>query len=206
VAENVRSTPCQYILPKSCRQIAQSSVTTDSKDELLQPEVMEQIKRFEEIIGAKIENKQSDDNVIEEFSDTPQIPADIFKGDDPDDVEAVERTMPEVDDWTPEVFDHFITAEVLLARGDNNEKAVITRRARDGNDNPIGRYHSNPILDTREYELTFEEDGSIDTLIANAIAEAMYPKSTVMDINISLLTVSLIKRKTGRLYTLTLDC
>jgi hypothetical protein len=98
VAENVRSTPCHYILPKSCRQIALSSVTTVSKDELLQPEVKEQAKKFDEIIDAKIENKQSDDNVIEEFSDIPQIPADIFKGDDPDDIEAVETGMPEADD------------------------------------------------------------------------------------------------------------
>jgi hypothetical protein len=49
----------------------------------------------------------------------------------------------------------------------------VKRRKHDNNGNPIGLRHSNPILDTREYEVEFP-DGSIDVFTANTIAEAMY--------------------------------
>jgi hypothetical protein len=50
---------------------------------------------------------------------------------------------------------------------------MVKRRKRDNDGNPVGVRHSNPILDTREYEVEFP-DGSVDVLTANTIAEAMY--------------------------------
>jgi hypothetical protein len=49
----------------------------------------------------------------------------------------------------------------------------VKRWNRDEDGNPIGVRHSNPILDTREYEVEFP-DCSIDTFTANIIAESMY--------------------------------
>ena len=100
------------------------------------------------------------------------IPTDIFV-DDVDDIDAVGEPMVEADDWTPESYDQYLSAMVLLPRGDSHERAVVKRRNKDENGNPIGKRDANPILDTREYELEFP-DGSIDVLTANAIAEAMY--------------------------------
>jgi len=44
---------------------------------------------------------------------------------------------------------------------------------KDGNGNPIGRAHSNPILDTRMFEVEFL-DGTTQALAANVIAENMF--------------------------------
>jgi hypothetical protein len=47
------------------------------------------------------------------------------------------------------------------------------KRVHDGN--PVGCSHLNPLLDTREYEVEFP-DGSINVLMVNVIAEAMYSR------------------------------
>ena len=49
----------------------------------------------------------------------------------------------------------------------------MTERKRDHEVNVIGRSNANPILDTREYEVKFE-DGDVTNLTANVIAESMY--------------------------------
>ena len=49
----------------------------------------------------------------------------------------------------------------------------VTERKRDHKGNVIGRSNVNPILDTREYEETFEDE-DVTELTSNAIAELMY--------------------------------
>ena len=49
----------------------------------------------------------------------------------------------------------------------------MIERKRDHEGNVIGRSNANPILDTREHEVKFE-DGDVTELTANAIAESMY--------------------------------
>ena len=49
----------------------------------------------------------------------------------------------------------------------------MTERKRDHEGNVIGRSNANPIPDTREYEVKFE-DGDVTKLTANAISESMY--------------------------------
>jgi hypothetical protein len=59
-------------------------------------------------------------------------------------------TAPEADDWTPEAYNQFLSAQVLLPRGDENQRGTMKRRKHDDDGNPIGLRHSNPILDTRK--------------------------------------------------------
>ncbi|KAI2501495.1 Reverse transcriptase (RNA-dependent DNA polymerase) [Fragilaria crotonensis] len=77
--------------------------------------------------------------------------------------------------WTsiPRNFDGYLTASVMLPRGDEVLKAQVVARKRDANGNPIGKANSNPILDTREYVVEFE-DGTKEVYMANMIAENMY--------------------------------
>ena len=49
----------------------------------------------------------------------------------------------------------------------------MTERKRDHEGNVIGRSNANLILDTREYEVKFE-DGDVTELTVNAISESMY--------------------------------
>ena len=90
-----------------------------------------------------------------------------------DDVSPVEPKMPEADDYAEEVFDKYIGAEVNLPLGEAMRNARVVNRKRDSDGNPIGRSHTNPLLDTRQYKVEFP-DGTEQEYAANIIAESMY--------------------------------
>ena len=78
------------------------------------------------------------------------------------------------DDWTPENTDEYIGSQLMLPHGGDAARATVVGRKRDKDGNPIGRRHDNPLLDTREYEVEFEGDGSMDSFTTNIIAENLY--------------------------------
>jgi hypothetical protein len=104
----------------------------------------------------------------------PTIPDDLFLEEDVE-YEPFEEdaAMPEADDYTPEAYDTYLTAEVKLANMGTLQKGTVMRRKQDADGNPVGRSHSNPLLHMREYEVEFQ-DGATDTYTANIIAESMY--------------------------------
>ena len=63
--------------------------------------------------------------------------------------------------------------ELMLPRGGTLARGRVTYHKRDHKGNVIGRSNANPILETQEYEVKFE-DGDVTELTANAIAESMY--------------------------------
>jgi hypothetical protein len=84
--------------------------------------------------------------------------------------QANNETIPEADDYTPEAYDEYLTAEVLLPNMGTVTKA---RRKHDADGNPVGKRNANPKLDTREYEVEFP-DGATDVFTTNTIAENLY--------------------------------
>lgn len=85
------------------------------------------------------------------------------------------HTIPEADDFTPEVLeDTYLGMEVALPRNnDGPEFAKVTKRLRDKDGLPIGTANDNPILDSRLYEVEYA-DGHKAALAANTIAENMF--------------------------------
>jgi hypothetical protein len=73
---------------------------------------------------------------------------------------------------TPKVGDN-IGVDLLFPKGGTMTKGRVTARKRDADGNPKGRANPNPILDTREYTVTFD-DGDVTDLTANLIAESSY--------------------------------
>jgi hypothetical protein len=69
-------------------------------------------------------------------------------------------------------MDEYLTKELLLPRGGELITARVLKRTRDGDGIPTGCRNSNPILDTRQYEVQFP-DGPVDTYTANVIAEKL---------------------------------
>ena len=53
----------------------------------------------------------------------------------------------------------------------------MVKRAKGTSGDPIGRAHSNPLFDTREYVVEFT-DGSTENYFANVIAECMYAQAS----------------------------
>jgi hypothetical protein len=80
---------------------------------------------------------------------------------------------PEMDDFTPETFDEYLSAQVVLPVGDTMQRGEVICRRRDHNGRPFGLRNANPMLDTCEYEVLFP-DGTQQSYMANAIAENLY--------------------------------
>jgi hypothetical protein len=166
-----------FILPKSCKPIAQSSVTPVTPEELLEPGNKALAEELDKAIDAKIGKFRTDKEVAEELGTLFGPSGDLYDGDlDPfDEIEAAEEAalMPEADEWTPETFDKYLAAEVLLPHGGELVRAKVTGRKRAADGTPVGVAHSNPILDTREYEVSFP-DRLTNCYAANMIAESLY--------------------------------
>ena len=175
VAHDVGSPMTFWILPASCRVLARSTVFPLSQDELEDPLVKSKLVELDLAVAEKIGNSIADvdDALIGLF---PQVPEDIFLPDaengDHEPVDGAD-TLPEADDFTPEAYDEYLTAEVLLPNMGEMTKAKVIGRKRDADGNPIGLRNANPLLDTRQYEVEFA-DGATDVFAANLIAENIY--------------------------------
>lgn len=88
------------------------------------------------------------------------------------DLKEPEAAMPEVDDYDGDTMDYYLNSDVVMPRGGTFEQGKVVRRSYGSDMNPIGKAHKNPILDTRSYEIQFE-DGEVSTYQSNMIAERM---------------------------------
>ncbi|KAI2494182.1 Reverse transcriptase (RNA-dependent DNA polymerase) [Fragilaria crotonensis] len=80
----------------------------------------------------------------------------------------------DADDIDNELLDKYLNAELIFDVGTGNErKCRVVRRAKGTSGEPIGRAHSNPFFDTREYVVEFT-NGSTENYFANVTAECMY--------------------------------
>jgi len=84
-----------------------------------------------------------------------------------------EHHMPDADDWDSEALNKYIAAEVKLPKNGQEILGKAIARKRDHDGNPIDKAHSNPILDTRQYQVIFP-DGETAEYSANVIAECLY--------------------------------
>ncbi len=62
---------------------------------------------------------------------------------------------PDVDDIEADAYDEFLLTEPLLIRDVQLMRATIISRKRDHNNNPVGTYHHNSLLNTRVYLAEF---------------------------------------------------
>jgi hypothetical protein len=74
---------------------------------------------------------------------------------------------------TPKVGDNYVGVDLLFPKGGTMTRGCVTAQKRDAEGNPKGCANPNPILNTREYTVTFD-DGDVTDLTANLIAESMY--------------------------------
>jgi hypothetical protein len=78
------------------------------------------------------------------------------------------------DDDDEEAIDKYLNAELILDVGTNNERrGRVVKRSRGLDGEAIGRAHTNPLFDTREYDVEFT-DGMREKYQANIIAENMF--------------------------------
>lgn len=168
VAHRVGQAMCYWVLPASGIPISRTTVQPLKKEELLEPEVIARLQRYDAAIALKLEgpNPVTGEGLATMFDLDPEESDDV----DPFEPEAA---MPEADDYDEETYDKYISAQVMLPKGDTYQSAQVRQRKRTSQGDPIGKSNSNPILDTRVYEVEFP-DGATQELTANIIAEALY--------------------------------
>ena len=101
----------------------------------------------------------------------------IFTTDDDDEIdyqidEDLYSTQEQIE-FTPDSFDEYLTAQVMLPIGGDMVKGEVVHRERDANGQPVGLCNANPLLDTREFCVQVP-DGSTASYLANTIAENLY--------------------------------
>ena len=74
---------------------------------------------------------------------------------------------------TSESNDTHLNASVMLPRGNSYVRGEVIGQKIDADGNDVGRENDNPILDTREYRIGFD-DGEVIKLTENVISESMY--------------------------------
>lgn len=176
VAESYTNLMTFHILPESGRPVAAGTVQRVTQLERQTDAVKTRMKRYEEKIAAKFKEGH-----LATDGDRPRLEdwGDLLH-DDEDFAAEFARLYnnPAVseadDDFDPDAFDNYLNTEVAIDRGgEHPQLARVTKRLRDHRGNPIGTAHSNPILDTRMYEVEYA-DGYKQSLAANIIAENMF--------------------------------
>ena len=77
-------------------------------------------------------------------------------------------------DPTPDAApDRYLSASVVLSRGDKFYRGKVIGSKSDSKGNPIERDNANPFLHTRRYEVEFR-DVRINKITENVIEESMY--------------------------------
>ena len=84
----------------------------------------------------------------------------------------VQEEKPDRDQFETDSYDKYIGAELIVDRGDGDkQRGRVSKRAKGKNGEFVGRSHTNPLMDTREYKFP---DGDTERYAANVIAENLY--------------------------------
>ncbi len=165
-----------HILNQNAKVVSRSTVQRIPNLELQTASVTSMLNEFDKAISERLKSPLR--NMLGDKPD-PEAWADLME-EDADFQEEFDKVyncldIPEADDHTPEVLeDTYINMELALPRDDEGpEFARVTKRLRDANGLPIGTSNDNPILDTRVYEVEYQ-DGHKASIAANAIAENMF--------------------------------
>jgi hypothetical protein len=181
VAHVVGQAMCYWILIENGRYLARSSVIPIPNEELNSEALLEQMTRFDASVHDSIGDYQ---NAI--VREGPLNEATIYydavfdnpNDDDityPWDTELEEIPLQDQTDASMAQLDEYIGAHIVVP-GKNGEGEVLARvhsRKRDTNGNLIGERNTNPILDTRVFNLEYP-DGHIEEYTTNIVAENLY--------------------------------
>ena len=74
---------------------------------------------------------------------------------------------------TPEFNDQYFNADLMLPHGGKEARGRVAKFTCDNDGNPMVGANSNPILDSHQYMVNFE-DSNEDELAENVIAQSMY--------------------------------
>ena len=165
---------CYYILTSNGQVIARTTVQPIPQETLKTEATKQQIAGFDQEIIMNFGPPEYTAEVVPHPSSPGMTDVDVDLYEDACfELWEEDAAMPEADDLPPEFLDNYISAHVLLPKGDSFVKGQVVARKRDANGNTRGKAHSNPVLDSRVYEVQFS-DGHTEEYAANVIADSIY--------------------------------
>jgi hypothetical protein len=167
------------ILKNNGMVMYRSSVRSLTLDEIQSPTELKERQEFDNAIEKKfcpaMENSDFQDypNYVDFFTPT----FDSYEDD-----EVPPSKMPDIDDIKKEsdvdTCDQYVGAHVRVPAGNEIKSGKVIRRKHELDGTVRGRENTNPMLDTRNYEIQFP-DGRSDEYTANVIAENMFAQCDI---------------------------
>ena len=159
------------VLKANGKVVYRSTVRSLTPDEMADETMTKERSKFDD----SVEQLLGDSFKYEDFSNDPELESLGTPSFEPyeDDEGRPVRTPEDDDEADPDTYDQYVGAEVVLPIGDKMMNAKVRGRKRQSDGTLRGKAHSNPILDTRTYEVEFA-DGQRTELAANVIAENMF--------------------------------
>jgi len=179
VSHHVGSDLSYWIITNNGKVLSRTTVQHAIRDDYLNMDTKTKIDTFNTEIEARLDdtNFLTDEAgeaafYIEDDYDT----GGVDRGTTPTDVEYDDMITEEVPEYEEDVFDKYIGAELIMNVDSYNEQqGRVVKRVKGLDGTVIGREHTNPLFDTREYVIEFT-DGTQENYLANIIAENMYAK------------------------------
>ena len=112
------------------------------------------MRQLDKATAAKVGDNLLDTDIDSDLvDDLPETPDTLFTDDNEEEnvtpIE-LEATFEDANEYvTPEAYDEYLTAEVLLPQGGENKKAIVNKRKRGPDGLPMGVRNNNPLLDPR---------------------------------------------------------
>ena len=175
VSHKVGQQMSYWILTISGHVISCVTVQRLTEDEKHTDEWRGLIVDYDERIKERLDIKNPETTNPEEICEFNRLSMDGYDKEFIDDVNRVisDDTIPEQDNRiNTDVLDGYVNMEIALPRSEEGklEDAIVKKRAVDRGGIPIGVANSNPMLDSRIYEVEYS-DGSLEAFTANIIAE-----------------------------------
>jgi hypothetical protein len=172
VSHRVGSDMCFWILNKNARVLSRTTVQPVGPLELQTDTVKEKCNEFQACLDRHLPASKPTNNGMSSWHPRDTLVEPTLEEVNVADT-LVDDSLPDQDEFTPDAYDKYLGAELLLARDDQVHPGKVVARKRDSNGDPIGKSNGNPLLDTRLYMVEFS-DGHHEEFSANFIAENMF--------------------------------
>ena len=176
IAHRVGSDMTYWILTQSGKVIARSTVQHVIHSEIRTDAIKKRVDDFDKAINVRLDeaNFVNDaDNVYYLNDDLDSAMNTVDEMQIPSNEEYGKMLIEDKDDVEDEMFDKYLSAELMIDHDGETVRGTIMKRAKNDARDPIGRQITNPKMDTREYEVEFI-DGTTERYSANIMAENIY--------------------------------
>ena len=171
-----------WLLPISGIPISATTVQRMTNDEKSTDEMKLRMEQYEQKLKATFDARSADltttlrhvDSrlIVDPENEDPEFYEDFTRVIDNAQIRHADEGRADEASNTEVTSDPYVGMEMAIARGSEGEMmhATVRKRVRDEDGRPVGIAHTNPMLDSRKYEVEYL-DGHIEELTANLIAE-----------------------------------